>query len=51
MKNSRKVFQRMLPTILLLAFLAIMIAGVVLGDVAEVILNATMLCLSCIGIG
>ncbi len=41
----------MIPVILLVAFLIVMIAGIGLGDVAEVILNATMLCLSCIGIG
>ena len=51
MKNRRKRFQRMVPFILLLGFLAVMIAGIGLGDVAEVILNATMLCLSCMGIG
>ena len=37
--------------IMLIAALAVMILGIVLGEVRQVFANATLLCLSCIGIG
>jgi len=37
--------------IILLASIALLIIGIGLGDVQRVFVNATLLCLSCIGIG
>ena len=36
---------------LLLAGLALLAAGLALGDAQRVLVNATLLCLSCIGVG
>ncbi len=40
-----------IPIALIFGFFLLLIHGVSIGDVAEVVLNATLLCLHCIGIG
>ena len=43
--------KRILPLLLISGFLLLLLLGIRYGEVAEVVLNATLLCLSCIGIG
>ena len=43
--------KRLVPILLVFCFLLLLLLGIGFGEVAEVIMNATLLCLSCIGIG
>jgi len=43
--------KKVLPILLLCLFLSFFLLGIRFGDVTEVLLNATLLCLHCIGIG
>ena len=48
--KGRLVMQRITLVILLIAF-ALLVVGLALGDFLHVLANATLLCLSCVGIG
>jgi len=43
--------KRIASIVLAFCFLLLLLLGIYFGEVAEVLMNATLLCLSCIGIG